>query len=337
MHHSWVPAEVGSGGGIRFQERDVPLNDKADEVAGQLVRGSDLGTDVSVPDGAPLAEALRRTTVLGVGAHPDDLEIGMTAGVLSCIGRSDRWFTGVTCTDGAGGPQLDGAVMEATELIAVRRNEQRLAARVGCYGAQIQFGYSSANARSPEGRSVLAHRLADLVEACSPEVVFTHSLADRHATHVSIALAVVDACRLVPANQRPRHIVGVEIWGSLAWLAKEDRVGLSVDDPTDVAPSLIRSFTSQVATKPYAEAARGRWIANATFDESHSLPTNHGTAFAMDLSRLVATPDLDARAFLRGLMARSNYAMEALVVQMTATDPAPSGSWARPGAPRHQS
>ena len=318
------------------RNEDTPFPDKADEVADRLLHRHDRPADVLVPDGIPLAEALQRTTVLGIGAHPDDLEIGMTAAILSCVGRTDRWFTGVTCTDGGGSPQLGPAILEPAELVDVRRHEQRVAARVGGYGAQIQFGYPTAFVRGRVGRDTLAHRLAALIEVCRPEAVFTHSLADRHTTHVGVTLAVIDACRVISDERRPRHIIGVEIWGSLDWLAPEDRVVLPVDDPTDVAPLLIESFTSQVATKPYAKATRGRWIANATFDESHEPPAHHAAALAMDLSGLVASPDLDARAFLRGLIVRSNSAMEELLAQAAAPYPAPSGPPDEPGLDSHR-
>ena len=57
---------------------------------------------VFVPDGTAIGSALARTTHLAVGAHPDDLEFMALHGILACQGQSDRWFCGVTCTNGAG-------------------------------------------------------------------------------------------------------------------------------------------------------------------------------------------------------------------------------------------
>ena len=55
--------------------------------------------DVWVPDGTALVPALERTTHLGIGAHPDDLEFMAIHGILQCFGRADAWFTGVTWTN----------------------------------------------------------------------------------------------------------------------------------------------------------------------------------------------------------------------------------------------
>ena len=52
------------------------------------------GSEAFVPDGAPLSTALARTTHLGIGAHPDDLEIMACHGILECYRNNDRWFTG---------------------------------------------------------------------------------------------------------------------------------------------------------------------------------------------------------------------------------------------------
>jgi LmbE family N-acetylglucosaminyl deacetylase len=49
------------------------------------------------------SEALARITHLGIGAHQDDLEFMAFHGILACFRmRDDRWFGGVTCTNGAG-------------------------------------------------------------------------------------------------------------------------------------------------------------------------------------------------------------------------------------------
>ena len=58
--------------------------------------------DVFVPDGNDVAAALARTTHLGIGAHQDDLEFMAVHGILACFGQTDKSFTGVVCTDGAG-------------------------------------------------------------------------------------------------------------------------------------------------------------------------------------------------------------------------------------------
>ena len=100
--------------------------------------------DLYVPDGLAIGPALARTTHLGIGAHQDDLEFMTIHGILSCFGRSDRSFCGVTCTDGAGSSR-SGVYGDYTDeqMKAVRRQEQRAAAMVGRYGAMLQLDFTS--------------------------------------------------------------------------------------------------------------------------------------------------------------------------------------------------
>ena len=58
--------------------------------------------EILVPDGVPVAEALKRITHLGIGAHQDDLEFMAFHGVLTCYHSDTQWFGGVTCTNGGG-------------------------------------------------------------------------------------------------------------------------------------------------------------------------------------------------------------------------------------------
>jgi hypothetical protein len=101
--------------------------------------------EIFVPDGTPVQDALVRTTHMGIGAHQDDLEIMAFDGILKCFQRNDRWFCGVVVADGSGSPRVDlyGDHTDA-EMRTVRRQEQRKAAVVGEYGAQILLDYPSA-------------------------------------------------------------------------------------------------------------------------------------------------------------------------------------------------
>ena len=55
-----------------------------------------------IPDNSAEDAALSRITHLGIGAHQDDLEFMAFHGILECFAKTDQWFGGVTCTDGAG-------------------------------------------------------------------------------------------------------------------------------------------------------------------------------------------------------------------------------------------
>ena len=82
-------------------------------------------TEIFVPDGLPVARALKRITHLGIGAHQDDLEFMAFQGILECYASDEKWFGGVTCTNGSGSART-GAYEKFTDaqMMAVRRREQ---------------------------------------------------------------------------------------------------------------------------------------------------------------------------------------------------------------------
>lgn len=264
------------------------------------------GSDLFVPDGAAPADALARTTDLGIGAHPDDLEFGMLVPIGHCADDGHRWFTGVVCTDGAGSARA-GRYADVSDdaMVAIRREEQREAARVGRYGAVVQLGHTSRFVRSDEGAHALVGDLARLIDACRPVNLYTHNLADKHTTHVAVGLAVVGACRALPPEARPVRLVGVEGWRSLDWLADHEKVLLDATGLDALAAALAACFPSQIeGGKRYDLAEEGRRRANATLREPRSVDDAEQITVAMDLTPLIRNDDLDPAVFLAAAVDR---------------------------------
>ena len=258
-----------------------------------------------VPDGTPLEKALGRVTHMGIGAHQDDLEIMAFHGIAACYQSPDRWFGGVTCTDGSGSPR-SGPFADYTdeEMQAVRRREQEKAALLGEYGAVVQLDYPSAAVKK-SGSADLRADLTALLEAARPSVVYTHNPADKHATHVAVAAAALDAMRRLPPGARPGAVSGCEVWSGLDWLADEDKVPLDASGREEFAAALAGIFESQIAGgKRYDLATLGRWRANATYVQSHATDEAEHLAFAMDLSPLVKDDSLDIAAYVAAFLDR---------------------------------
>jgi LmbE family N-acetylglucosaminyl deacetylase len=267
---------------------------------------SNPGAETFVPDGRPEADALARTTHMGVVAHPDDLEILAYRGILDAFGRSDRWFCGVVVTDGAGSSRTGPyAQFTDAQMREVRRHEQKKAAAVGEYGAAVLLDHTSAQLKDAVARRALVGELTDLLRACRPGVVYTHNLADRHSTHVGTALATIEACRALPPAERPARLLGGEVWRDLDWLADGDRVGEDVGGHDNLAAALIGLFDSQIAGgKRYDVAVLGRRRAHATYFESHSVDATTALSLAMDLTPLVVDETLDPAAHAQRLIDR---------------------------------
>lgn len=259
--------------------------------------------EIFVPDGAAAGAALKRTTHLGIGAHQDDLEIMAFHGILQCFGRSDRWFTGMTCTNGAGSPRA-GIYEKYTdgEMQKVRRSEQNNAAVIGQYSAMVQLDYASAVVKNPADMR-LKEDLRQILEATRPEFVYTHNPADKHDTHVAVLASVIPALRELPPALRPAHVYGCETWRDLDWLPDADKVLLDVSGRDHIAAALLAVFDSQVAGgKRYDLAAMARRTANATFFQSHATDATTQLTFAMDLTPLIGDPGLDMAGYVGGLI-----------------------------------
>ncbi|MDD3546141.1 MAG: PIG-L family deacetylase [Kiritimatiellae bacterium] len=259
--------------------------------------------DIFVPDGTDAADALARTTHLGIGAHQDDLEFMATHGILACFGQSGKSFTGVVCTDGAGSSRT-GVYADYTDeqMKQVRRLEQRTAAMVGRYGAMLQLDFSSKEVKARDNESVVKD-LFEILQASRPTAIYTHCPADKHDTHVGVVRAVIAAVRRMPADERPDRIYGCEIWRDLDWLPDSRKVVLDVSDRANISASLSGVFDSQISGgKRYDDAVMGRRRAHATFFESHAVDAATLLTFAMDLTPLAQDDKLSIADYVAMLI-----------------------------------
>jgi LmbE family N-acetylglucosaminyl deacetylase len=257
------------------------------------MRFHNSNADLFVPDGVEPQSALARTTHLAISAHQDDIEIMAYHGIAECFGRKEKWFTGVVATDGAGSPR-SGIYGDHTdeEMQTVRLVEQRKAAYVGEYACQIQLGFTSSRVKDPNENAVVDD-LQQILRAARPEFVYLHNLADKHDTHVAVALRSVAALRAVRPDVKPKRVYGCEVWRDLDWLPDESKQALPVSARSNIAAALVGVFDSQVSGgKRYDLATAGRRLAHATYYASHGTDEESALSFAMDLTPLVEDPSL---------------------------------------------
>jgi len=257
------------------------------------------GSEIYVPDDTDPDAALERTTHLGIGAHHDDLEILAAEGILECFAKPDQWFCGVVVTDGAGSPRdLDYRDFTDEEMRTVRRREQKKAAFVGEYTAQVLFDYPSSNVKDPSEAKVIED-LQALLERTRPEVVYTHNLADKHDTHVAVTLRVLAACRRVAPPHRPKRVIGCEVWRDLDWLCDQDKVVMTANSREHLQAALLGVFDSQIAGgKRYDLATAGRRRAHATYFQSHGTDDATGLIWGMDLTPLIHDSELSPTQYV---------------------------------------
>lgn len=260
---------------------------------------------IVVPDGTAETEALRRTTHMGIGAHHDDLEFFAYHGIEACYGRSDRWFTGITCTDGAGSARV-GPYGDFTdeEMAAIRVDEQNKAAVVGEYAAMVQLGYPSREIKDG-GNTHPVDDIESILREAKPRELYLHNPADKHDTHIAVLLRSLAAVRRLPLEDRPEKTWGCEIWRGLDWLLDEDKGILPTSARPNLQAALNGVFDSQImGGKRYDLAVMGRRLANATFHDSHSADEETGFTWAIDLTPVVRDDSVDIIDFTLGFIER---------------------------------
>ncbi|MFZ6027446.1 MAG: PIG-L deacetylase family protein [Chloroflexota bacterium] len=254
--------------------------------------------EVFVPDGLSAAAALARTTHLAIAAHQDDIEIMAAAPILDCFQHPDRWFSGVVVTDGRGAPRDDRyRNYSDDEMRRVRFKEQKKAAVIGEYAAQVLLDYPSQAVKDGDDLTPAAD-LLEILRIARAEHVYTHNLADKHDTHVAVALRVIAAARSLPAADRPQKLYGCEVWRDLDWLLDDEKIAFDLTARENLQAALVGVFDSQIAGgKRYDLASLGRRRANATYFEAHGVDRSQALSFAMDLTPLIADPGLDIVEF----------------------------------------
>jgi len=118
---------------------------------------------------------------LCVGAHADDIELGMGGTVAGMVRRGRVGLLG-DLTDGAMGTRGTSGqrALEADESARILGTRRR------------NLGFADGMLR--EGDPALLGALVSLFREVRPRVVFTHPLRDRHPDHEASARAVREAC-----------------------------------------------------------------------------------------------------------------------------------------------
>ncbi|PKO00298.1 MAG: PIG-L family deacetylase [Chloroflexi bacterium HGW-Chloroflexi-4] len=255
-------------------------------------------SELFIPDGLPVEQALSRTTHLAIAAHQDDLEIMAAAPILDCFQQEDRWYSAVVVTDGRGSPR-NGLYEKYNdeEMRLVRFKEQRKAAIVGEYAALFMLDYASKETKSSSTNPV--DDLVAILKATRPQYVYTHNLADKHDTHIATAIKVIAALRQLPKNDRPEKLFGCEVWRNLDWMVDSDKVPFDLSQQENLQSALLGVFDSQITGgKRYDLASLARRRANATYFESHGVDVLTGLSFGLDMTSLIQNDDLEPAAFI---------------------------------------
>jgi LmbE family N-acetylglucosaminyl deacetylase len=118
-------------------------------------------------------------SVLAIGAHPDDIELGCGGALLAHVAAGDR-VTMLVVTGGENGPG-DGA----------RHEEQARAARM--IGARLVWGGLRDCEVTPDAATVRV--IEQVIESTRADLVYVHAPEDSHQDHRAVAAATLGAAR----------------------------------------------------------------------------------------------------------------------------------------------
>jgi len=245
-------------------------------------------------------DALRSSTDLCIAAHQDDIEIMAYGAIAACYDDPKRAFCGAVVSNGEGSPR-SGIYSDYsdTDMTQLRIEEQKNAARIGNYCAQVFLGFKSSEIKDTNNYDIIDD-IHQLLLSCHADTVYTHNLADKHDTHVAVALRTIEALRLLPEELRPKKVYSMEVWRGLDWLCDNDKSVFDTSGHPNIASAILGVFDSQIAGgKRYDAAAIGRRLANATFFKSNSVDTSDSLSFGLDITQLVYDKTLSPADFIR--------------------------------------
>lgn len=262
-----------------------------------------LSMEIFIPGKTNESDALKRTTHLAVSAHQDDIEFMAYDGILKCFKNPELHFTGVVAADGAGSPRSGKyAGLTDGDMMCLRKEEQKRAAVIGEYNAQIFLDLPSGKLKDSSDSTAVEY-FKEIVSRTTPRIIYTHNTADRHETHVAVALRLVQALREL--GYIPEAFYGCEVWRGLDWVNEDEKVVFDVGGREDLEAALLGVFDSQIAGgKRYDLAVVGRRHANATFSQTHGVDTARETIFAMDLLPLLKDKELSVSGYTEEFILR---------------------------------
>ena len=235
---------------------------------------------------------------LCICAHQDDCEIMAIDGILKGYYSKKYSFALVETTDG-GGSARTGKFKDYTdeEMKQVRIKEQEAASEIGKYNSLYMLNYSSKEVKDRKNPQIRDEYIK-IIKELKPQVIYTHSILDKHPTHVGVALKVIEAVRSLPKNEQPKLFYGCEVWRGLDWIDDKKKIGFDVSRNERLQKQLLDVFESQIAGgKAYTKASIGRRYQNATYYQSHSVDNYKMISYAIDLKPLLDNSHLSIKDF----------------------------------------
>lgn len=235
---------------------------------------------------------------LCICAHQDDNEIMAVDGILKGYYSKKYSFALAVTADGGGSARTGEFANYTDEMMKeVRIKEQEEASEIGKYHSLYLLNYTSKEIKQKDNDQIV-NEYIKIIKELKPQVIYTHSILDKHPTHIGVALKVIKALRSLPKEEQPKVFYGCEVWRGLDWISDERKIGFDVSRNEKLQKKLLDVFRSQIAGgKAYTKASIGRRYANATYFQSHSVDFYKMINYGIDMKPLLKNPNLSVKDF----------------------------------------
>jgi LmbE family N-acetylglucosaminyl deacetylase len=196
-----------------------------------------------------------RRSVLAIGAHPDDIELGCGGTIARHVAVGDH-VAMLVVTRGEVGP---GEVLE-------RVDEQRRAAEVLGVSTLV-WGSGIPDCQVSLHELDLVHLIEEAIQRVGATIVYTHSPNDSHQDHRAVALCTMGAARGVST---------VMSYGAPSALQFSPTAFVDISDSLDKKIDALMCHASQVQASEMVSASRVRSSAE---HYGHSCRRQYAEAF----------------------------------------------------------
>jgi LmbE family N-acetylglucosaminyl deacetylase len=132
-------------------------------------------------------------TILAIGAHPDDIEIGCAGTLFNQFEKDCDIYYIISSL----GEKCDVKEKNLSHLITIRKNESEKAA------AAIKVKdifYLKLPDTNIEHSGMAVGSIEKIISLVKPNLILTHTLQDHHQDHKNIGYSTISACRRSKSN-----------------------------------------------------------------------------------------------------------------------------------------
>lgn len=181
-------------------------------------------------------------TVLAIGAHPDDIEIGCAGTLARCVQRGDRVVIMALCRG-----DMASSTLAVRELVKVRRKEAEKSA--GQIKAEfLAMGLADGHVETSRKNKNL---VTDALRRIAPDVVITHFCNDYGSDHNNTLALVLDATlyatipNIRTGHQPIKHVPALFMMEPLGGYDFQPQVYVDITDTISSKIKMLECHRSQ--------------------------------------------------------------------------------------------